>query len=317
MQLRFEAAPSAGPFVDSVLATATINRWQHFVVTYDGSIFRSYLNGVTTGTTSFTQALGNNTQTFYIGRFWAGLFNGLMEKFRIYQKTLSAADASQNYYGGPVVTGSISGSYYANNLVSYVTGSTNTYNLSANIISGSLQNGVAFSPLNGGYWSFDGTDDRILLEGSTTNAWTLNAGINWTVNAWVRTTTTANGLGQGSIFSNSSGGPVYAMLGINAGVITYWHYNGTWLQSSGTITVNDGKWHLLTWVNYSNQTMDFYVDGRLDTAGVSSTLGSTNHLDIIGASWAAFYQGDIASLQINKGKAFTSDEVLQQYNATK
>jgi hypothetical protein len=247
----------------------------------------------------------------------ASTWGGKLAKVQFYPKALTQAEMLQNYYQGPVVTGSISGSYYANNLVSYVTGSTAAYNLSANIISGSLFNGVAFSPLNGGYWAFDGTDDSILLEGSTTNAWTLNADINWTVNAWVRTTTTANGLGQGSIFSNSNSGPVYAMLGINAGVITYWHYNGTWLQSSGTITVNDGKWHLLTWVNYSNQTMDFYVDGRLDTAGVSSTLSSTNHLDIIGASWAAFYQGDIASVQINKGRAFTSDEVLQQYNATK
>jgi hypothetical protein len=244
-------------------------------------------------------------------------WGGNLAKVQFYPKALTQAEMLQNYYGGPIVTGSISGSYYANNLVSYVTGSTNTYNLSANIISGSLQNGVGFSPLNGGYWSFDGTDDQILLEGSTTNAWNLPTSIDWTVNAWIRTTTTANGLGQGSIFSNSNGGPVYSMMGINAGVITYWYYLSSWVKSSGTIPVNDGKWHMLTWVNFAGGTMNLYVDGGIDTAGVGSNTSTNNALDIIGASFAGYFQGDIASLQINKGKAFTAAEVLQQYNATK
>jgi hypothetical protein len=286
-----------------------------------------YLDGVAGTPVNFSSLVGldiSNNEDFCLAAVSPAIgggayLNGNLTTVASYAKQLSIADVAQNYYGGPIVTGSISGSYYANNLVSYVTGSTNTYNLSANIISGSLQNGVGFSPLNGGYWSFDGSDDRILLEGSTTNAWTLGDGtLLWTVNAWIRTTTTANGVSQGSIFSNSSGGPVASMLGINAGVITYWHYNNAWLQSSGTITINDGKWHMLTWVNFSNSTMDFYVDGGIDTAGVDSSLNAgSNPLDVIGASWGAYYQGDIASLQINKGKAFTASEVLQQYNATK
>lgn len=301
----------------------TAGRWYFFAATYNNTAKNLWINGTQYSNTypgpgGFTN--GNNVLIARRSGDASRSLIGSGSSFSIYDRALTSAEVSQNYYGGPVITGSISGSYYANNLVSYASGSTATYNLSANIISGSLQNGVAFSPLNGGYWSFDGSDDRILLEGSTTNAWTLGDGtLPWTVNAWVRTTTTVNALGAGSIFSNSSGGPVASMLGINAGVITYWHYNNTWLKSSGTITINDGNWHMLTWVNFSNSTMDFYIDGRLDTAGVDSSLnaGGTNPLDVIGASWAAYYQGDIASLQINKGKAFTAAEVLQQYNATK
>ena len=302
----------------------SVQKWYHVSFTKIPGLISStsklYVNGQeVAGAVEGTDTTPNILDSpFVIGRLDATRwFNGKISNTQIYNKALSASEVAQNYYGGPIVTGSISGSYYANNLVSYAPGSTATYNLSANIISGSLQNGVGYSPLNGGYWSFDGSDDRILLEGSTSNAWYLNANTDWTFNAWIRTTTTANGLAQGSIFSNSSGGPVASMLGINAGVITYWHYNGSWLQSSGTITVNDGKWHLLTWVNFSNSTMDFYIDGVLDTAGVDSSLSGGNPLDVIGASWAAYYQGDIASVQINKGKAFTAAEVLQQYNATK
>ena len=321
MGLRWEVSVTASTNVDSVLATATINRWQHFVVTYDGSIFRSYLNGVTTGTASWTEGLGNNTQTFYIGKIWAGVFNGLMNNLKVYQKTLSVSDVTQNYYQGPVVTGSISGSYYANNLVSYVSGSTNTYNLSANIISGSLQNGVGYSPLNGGYWSFDGTDDRILLEGSTTNAWVLNSGDSWTVNAWIRVPTGAyssavnGGYLIGPILANTSGGPIYSVFQINGGTIAYTRYNGGWLTEYGTTPVNDGNWHMLTWSNSSN-SMNLYVDG-ISNGTVNSTLSNVNPLDVIGNSLGTSLLGDIASLQINKGKAFTAAEVLQQYNATK
>ena len=301
-------------------------RWHHLTAIFDRNTITNssiYVDGVLK---SLSQVKGTTLTRTVSGNFGIGLngwntgdqlFRGNMAKMQMYPKVSTVAEVLQNYYQGPVVTGSISGSYYANNLVSYASGSTATYNLSANIISGSLQNGVGFSPLNGGYWSFDGTDDQILLEGSTTNAWNLPTSIDWTVNAWIRTTTTANGLGQGSIFSNSNSGPVYSMMGINAGVITYWHYNNNWLQSSGTIPVNDGKWHMLTWVNFAGGTMNFYVDGGIDTAGVDSNTQTNNALDVIGASWAAYYQGDIASVQINKSKAFTAAEVLQQYNATK
>jgi hypothetical protein len=302
-------------------------KWYHCVATYDGSNIRIYTNGkLETTTAAYANSYKEySTQPTALLGFGNGLVGGpdyyptnaRLSEARIYNKAISTSEVAQNYYGGPVVTGSISGSYQAGNLVSYVTGSTATYNMAANIVSGSLQNGVSYSPTNGGYWSFDGSDDRILLEGSTTNAWTLPTSIDWTVTAWIRTTTTANGLGQGSIFSNSNGGPVYSMLGINAGVITYWYYFSSWVKSNGTIPVNDGNWHMLTWVNFAGGTMNLYVDGGIDTAGVNSNTSSGNALDIIGASWTGYFQGDIASLQINKGKAFTADEVLQQYNATK
>ena len=301
--------------------TVTTGRFYHLTMTYNGSTATAYLNGTATQTGVNIGSNGgtNGVQVLstYTPSAASEILTGDIAQALVYPKALTAAEVAQNYYGGPIVTGSISGSYQAGNLVSYVTGSTATYNMAANIISGSLQNGVSYSPTNGGHWSFDGSDDRILLEGSTTNAWTLPTSIDWTVSAWIRTTTTANGLGQGSIFSNSNGGPVYSMMGINAGVITYWYYPSSWTQSSGIIPVNDGKWHMLTWVNFAGGTMNLYVDGGIDTAGVGSNTSTNNALDIIGASWTGYFQGDIASLQINKGKAFTATEVLQQYNATK
>jgi hypothetical protein len=62
--------------------------------------------------------------------------------------------------------------------------------------------------------------------------------------------------------------------------------------------------------------MDFYVDGKFDGT-VNSTMTGAGFLDVIGSSLGTALLGDIASLQINQGKAMTASEVLQQYNATK
>jgi hypothetical protein len=301
------------------------NRFYYLAATVDGDTVTFYNNGIADGVSSYSGTWVPTPSTnVNIGSQDEGtsaLFGGEMSHIRVYGRSLSASDVAQNYYGGPVVTGSISGSYYANNIVSYVTGSTATYNLSANIISGSLQNGVGFSPLNGGFWSFDGTDDLILLEGSTQNAWILNSGDTWTVNAWVRTPSGSfgsvvnGGYYYGPILSNTSGGPIYSTFQINGGTIAYTHYDGGWLTKYGTTVVNDGNWHMLTWINSANN-ITFYVD-NIPNGTFSSTLSSPGWLDTIGSAVGNSFLGNIASVQINKGKAFTAAEVLQQYNATK
>ena len=145
-----------------------------------------------------------------------------------------------------------------------------------------------------------------------------NGNTPWTISAWVKTTTTVNALGQGSVISNSSGGPVYSMLGINAGKIVYWTYQGgAWVQKLGVgKTVNDGSWHELTWVNNSNYTMAMYVDGVLDFNVANSTSGNNNPVDRIGGSWAAQFVGSIAALR-RYSRALSAVEIQQNFEATK
>lgn len=144
-----------------------------------------------------------------------------------------------------------------------------------------------------------------------------NGNVQWTVNAWVRTTTTTNDLGNGSVMSNSSGGPVYSMMGVNSGRIVYWTYQGAWSQklSTGRI-VNDNVWHMLTWVNYANNTMDMYVDGVQDFFVANSTSGNNNPVDRIGGSWSAQFVGSIATVS-RYTRALTAAEVNKNFNATR
>jgi hypothetical protein len=139
----------------------------------------------------------------------------------------------------------------------------------------------------------------------------------WTVSAWVKTTTTTNDLGNGSVMSNSSGGPVYSMMGVNSGRIVYWTYQSSaWAQKLGIRTVNDNNWHMLTWINYDNNTMDMYVDGTLDANVANSTSGNNNPVDRIGGSWSAQFVGSIASVS-RYTRALTATEVRQNFNAVR
>ena len=161
-------------------------------------------------------------------------------------------------------------------------------------------------------FSFNGSSDYLTIPNTTLG----NGNIEWTVNCWMKTTTTTNSLGQGSILSNINGGPVYSMMGVNNGKIVYWTYqNSAWAQKLGTgKTVNDGNWHMLTWVNNFNYTMDMYVDGLIDSNVANSTSGNNNPVDVIGRSWAGYFPGSISSLS-RYNRSLSANEVFQNFAA--
>lgn len=168
-------------------------------------------------------------------------------------------------------------------------------------------------------------DGGFRFNGSTTTSLTFptinlgNGNVAWTVCAWVKTTTTVNALGQGPVLSNTSGGPVFSMLGVNNGKIVYWTYqNSAWSQKLSTgKTVNDNNWHFLCWVNYTNSTMDMYVDGVLDANVANSTSGNNNPVDVIGSCWSSGFDGQIDSVMLYTGKSLTAAEIRQNYNSTR
>jgi hypothetical protein len=184
-------------------------------------------------------------------------------------------------------------------------------------VNGTLQNGVGYSGNYGGYWSFDGTDDRILLSSSITLG---NGDTNWTVNAWIRTTSLDDGLTANPILSNTNGGPIYGSFDTTQGYQAYWAYPSNinnWKKFQGNVFVADNQWHMLTYVNNSNYTMDFYVDGVYDTTVSPTNVANNNPLDVIGGGLGTSFDGSIGMVQVNKGIAMNASQVSQQYGATR
>jgi hypothetical protein len=201
----------------------------------------------------------------------------------------------------------------ANNMASYPGSGTSWFSLTSNSRTATLNNGPTYNnATNGGFITFDGSNDS-----ATFTTFTLgNGDLPWTIMAWVRTTTGADSLGGGSILSNSSGGPVYSALSINAGKITYWTYENGWFRIMGGTNVNNNRWNLLCWVQKNNNFMDMYVNGVIDLTNGYSRSGNNNPIDIMGASWAAPFNGSIGSVMVYN-TTLSAAQILQNYNSTR
>jgi hypothetical protein len=209
--------------------------------------------------------------------------------------------------------------YYDAALIDSYPGSGTTVTNFVGSVNGNLQNGVGYSTNGGGSWVFDGSNDRMLLDNSNYSILLYNGNVDWTVHSWMKTTSTTDGLSVNPILSNTNGGPIYGSLDVNGGRQAYWAYPsniGTWKQFKGNITVNDGNWHLLTWVNNSNYTMNFYVDGVYDTQISPVNVANNNPMDVIGGGLGSSFPGSIALVSVY----YTShplSQVLQFFNSTR
>ena len=77
----------------STFINATINQWQHLAVSIDGSAFSLYRNGILGSSGTFTPFL-QPTAGLSVGARSNGAnsFNGLIDDFRFYARTLSASE---------------------------------------------------------------------------------------------------------------------------------------------------------------------------------------------------------------------------------
>jgi hypothetical protein len=305
------------------------SRWHHIVGVINNTTASLWVNGKNDANLSArAYIIGSWNSSARIGQRATGQFpfNGKIAQVQTYNSQLTPAEILQNYYQAPITTNGLIFALDAGNLVSYQSGSTVGYSLPlsgslTSPISCSLVNGTAFSPVYGGYFDFDGTDDQILLENTTAQSTGIRLGSGttpWMVNAWIRTAAAgSNSINTFGILSNRSGGPVASNMGLAAGgVMKYAHYNNAWIIESGSIAVNDNQWHMLSWVNLNNNTLDMYVDGVFDR-NVASAAGGNNPVDIIGNSWASgFLNADISFLSISiSSSLYTRNDVIQNFNA--
>lgn len=309
-----------------------VNNWKHYVfemrdnVSYTNN--KIYVNGVqqTLSQQQSTENPGGRSFNSGNGRIALWLASAGYEmpmnlrSFRVYNKALSTSEINQNLYNGGIVTTNLSHLWDSSNFLSYSGSSTPVYDFVGNV-NGTLTNGPVFNTGANGHWTFDGSNDYLLLNNGNYSITLGNGNTDWTVNIWMKTTTSSNGLSSnGDLLSNTNGGPIYSAFSVNAGKQTYWAYPSNinnWKQFQGTINVNDGEWHMLTWVNNSNYNMDLYVDGKYDTTVSPVNVANNNPLDIIGGGLGFIsFNGSIGSVQINKGTAFNRNQVIQQYAAT-
>jgi len=224
---------------------------------------------------------------------------------------------------------------------SYISGSTTTYGLDGEY-SGSLKNGVDFSPSSFGCWELDGIDDYINCGNGSTPSFTssLDPQLNsFTVNCVFDVNSGFDPTDQGMIVSkgNYGSGNIGWMLHYSA------NYSSLGVRCNGDNTASQragqgvsfplasstGSAHMLTMViDRTNDKILGYLDGSNNnfTPGHSGAptdditgfgpIISPNALKIGRATGFADWLGKIYLTQIYN-RALSADEVLQNYNALK
>jgi hypothetical protein len=285
-------------------------RWHHMVYTYNNNEGKLYLDGILRNTGTFTKC--NDAEQIYIGAevqegYW---WHGNISQTKYYIKTLSASDVAQNYYGGPIVTDGLVFAIDAGNLVSYPKSGTTAYDLTGNT-NANLRNGTGFSSNDGGTWTFDGTNDFIDVSG----VYDFSISQAVTVECWAQSD---NPLwnDNGYLVSRRPQFIIHPQSGTNV-VGFYVRIGGSF--SFVDVTVSDiTKWHHYV-LTYDGNDLKAYVDGIFGgSTSPGPGLDSDTGVVEIGKDddFSRFLDGNIASVRLYD-TALTSDEVLQNYNATK
>lgn len=308
-----------------ISASAPANKIVNAVYTYDGTNTRLYIDGVLVSTVSYTtdpQYPGSGNRNLVLGRWghpgYERYFNGNIYQVSIYNRVLSASEILQNYNATKkkfapdenIVSNGLMFNIDANKNLSYPGTGITIYDISGSGQTGTFTNGPIFSGLNGGYVSFDGSNDYIDYPRSSLYDFGSS---DFTIMYWINTTVkdTYNAV----IDLNDAGGKM--IIG------TYNNLSWMWFTSSynivGTINLCDGIWHQAT-ISRIGSTLTHYVDGRVSVStNVGATVVPSNNFFSIGrlVQTSSYGQIKLADVKIYKNKGLTQQEIQQNFNATK
>jgi hypothetical protein len=227
--------------------------------------------------------------------------------------------------GGPnTVTSGLVLELDAGNIKSYPTTGTTWFDKSGNAYNGTLVNGPTFNTGSLGSIVFDGVDDYVNLNSLST----LVGKTNVTVDCWFFNDSLPSGFqnvigqfsGDGWLIHTYKDVPNLSILVLVGGGSSYGGINitptNTWfnviLAYDGTLTGNENR--LKMYVNGVLRTFDSYVGGEVPNIWPNATAVNAAVGTLIG--FGRYFNGKIPIVRIYE-KTLSSDEVLQNYNATK
>jgi len=200
-------------------------------------------------------------------------------------------------------------------------GSGTTWNdISGNRNNGTLTNGPTFDPANGGSIVFDGTNDIIPLNTSTS----FGSPSNLTIGIWVKYTNfTVSNLGRtlfrASNLSENVGFSIYQATDSPYNRVKCYVNLAAGLNVlNSTSQLNTNQWYFVT-ITYNSSVLNLYINGLLDASSPGSggiVWPSLARTPQFGESFGSYFAGNIASTQVYN-RALSATEILQNYNATK
>ncbi|MFC1623921.1 LamG domain-containing protein [Candidatus Omnitrophota bacterium] len=264
--------------------------WRHIAMTYDGSVFRAYLDGLYTDYHDWTYGIGNTSgYNIKIGGFWGSSYQGQIDDVRIYDYARTPVQIYNDYK-------TTHGTLVAD----------------TKFVDGKLGKAL----------TFDGTGDYVAIIDNDS----LDFGTgDFSYSVWVKMSVDDGSYPTILRKGDGSGGDARWGLSVdnnaaNDGIL-YTHFTDTEANSatnlSTTAGYNDDNWHfvMITFTNGENARL--YIDGVLkDTLNVSSLNNMDSAADLyIGRYSAGYYfNGLIDDVRIYN-YARSASQVMQDYNA--
>lgn len=288
-----------------------IGRWFHFALVRNTSnITSAFLDGVqlthdsTQGQNNFAGTIPFTTLgIFDYSASPYQAFNGYISNFRVVNGTaLYSANFTPSTSPLPAITNTAFLSCVENR---FKDNSLNNYNITPY---GNVQvdtfspfsNSTDYSPgAHGGSGFFPGNGAYLELNS------VLSLAGNFTVEAWIYTKDTSNGMILAS--SSSSTSPNHQILRVYSGKLLFSDYNASFTVTGGTIYNN--QWTHVAVVR-SSTTVNLYINGK----NVVSASGSANTLSVkvIGAirfqnSMVDIYTGYISNMRVTNSVLYNAD----------
>jgi hypothetical protein len=328
---------TVGGGTNFMTSSVPFGTWKNICFTVSPTYIQFYLDGVK----QFgTNRLNNGSSTIGMNSLVIGArpyslpntsINANIRDVIIYDRALSDSEVVQNFETSRKNNVGLTG-YTTNGLVlnldagnyaSYPTTGTKWVDISGSYNNGDLINGPTWSSASGGTITFDGTDDR----GVINNYYPVFTG-DFAINLWVNFSTYLN---YQNVISSANDGN--AVLGF---WLEFGSARGFTLYSTGTnlivednlvslTSLSTNAWHnvCVTRVGTGTNNVKLYVDNVLCGQNTSNlTVGSASqNLEIARYAKNAgndyLFGGKIAVIQTYNNVGFSASEVLQNYNALK
>lgn len=227
------------------------------------------------------------------------------------------------YSNGRLVTNGLVLSLNAADPNSYVSGSTTWNDMSGGGNNGTLTNTPTYSSTNGGTFTFNGTNQYVVLGTPTA----INNLTTPTVSVWVKFTSVDATAAPITIYDKgydgSAEGFFLRLQSTNPGTLfvgTYTNGGGNVGATSSTVFTT-GTWYNIVG-QYTGTAWNIYLNSILNTTFTSATGPQSSTAPIsVGAMWnagayARFLSGSIPTIHVYN-RALSSTEILQNYNVQK
>ena len=219
------------------------------------------------------------------------------------------------FYRGPkIVTDGLLFAYDAGSERCYSGSGTSTTNIASQASPGTLQNCVGFNTANGGFWEFDGVDDKIQVTNFPTSVFNGSC----TMEAWVYWNDDTRSVILGNYNAGANDVNFEKLTGKT--LRFYWDRGNRDVTASNVVVLN--AWQCVVFVrDTAANAFKFYVNSVL-VATVSNdgtNIASTSSTFRIGAdlrNGSTVTNGDISTVRMYN-RALSAAEVTQNYNAQK